>query len=143
MKFCYEVTIFFVFQMKDKVYKVLLGLGLVILFHAAYSTTEWRSITRQQKSESNDQVPLDITIQTLVGIFIAMIGVLNIAGEFKEIRAGVELGQRSWEDVGNRPSFYGFNHRGKAFSPGYDPPPPASSSSRRSNVMDIPEKFLS
>jgi hypothetical protein len=31
----------------------------------------------------------------------------------------VELSQKSWENVRNRPSFYGFNHRGKAFSPEY------------------------
>jgi hypothetical protein len=48
-----------------------------------------------------------------------MIGVLNIAGDFKEIRASIEPSQRSWENAGNRPGFYVYNHRCKVFSPDY------------------------
>ncbi len=51
-----------------------------------------------------------------------MIGVLNIAGDFKEIRASIEMSQKSWENAGNRPSFYVYNHRGKVFSPDYVQP---------------------
>ena len=56
-------------------------------------------------------IPLDITIQTFVGLILAMIAVLNIAGDFKEIRASVEMSAKSWETVSNRPSFYVYNHR--------------------------------
>jgi len=31
-----------------------------------------------------------------------MIGVLNFAGEFREIRASIELSQKTWENAGNR-----------------------------------------
>jgi hypothetical protein len=51
-----------------------------------------------------------------------MYGVMYIAGEFKEIRATVELETKSWETQRNLPSFYVFNHRGKALSPCYIPP---------------------
>lgn len=48
-----------------------------------------------------------------------MYGVIYIAGDFKEIRATVELEAKTWETQKNLPSFYIFNHRGKAFSPAY------------------------
>ena len=37
--------------------------------------------------------------QTILGLLMAMLAVLKIAGEFKEIRAAVELGQKSWENA--------------------------------------------
>ena len=42
-----------------------------------------------------------------------------MVGEFKEIRATIDLQQKSWETLQNIPSFYSFNHRGKALSPNY------------------------
>ena len=51
-----------------------------------------------------------------------MVGVLNMAGDFKEIRASIEMSQKSWENAGNRPSFYVYNHRSKAFDSDYVPP---------------------
>ena len=89
-------------------------------------------------------LPLDITIQTIFGFALAMISVLQIAGDFKEIRAGIEMGKKTWENARNRPSFYVYNHRGKAFSPDYVPPTvqqPISNSRR--NPIDIPDRFLS
>ncbi len=85
-------------------------------------------------------IPLDITIQTLVGLFLAMVAVLNIAGDFREIRASVELSAKSWETAGNRPSFYVYNHRGRSLHPEYDP---AVAYPNKRSLMEIPEKFLS
>lgn len=48
-----------------------------------------------------------------------MYGVLHVAGDFKEIKASADLENKSWETFSNIPSFYMFNHRGKAFSPIY------------------------
>jgi hypothetical protein len=42
-----------------------------------------------------------------------MYGVMNMAGDFKEIKASAELENRSWETFRNIPAFYTFNHRGK------------------------------
>ena len=83
-------------------------------------------------------LPLDITIQTIFGLILAMISVLNLAGEFREIRASVELSAKSWETLSNRPSFYVYNHRGKAFHPNYD-----TAYLGKRSLMEIPEKFLS
>ena len=63
-----------------------------------------------------------------------MISALNFAGEFREIRASVELSAKSWETLSNRPSFYVYNHRGKAFNPEYQ---------GKRSLMEIPDKFLS
>ena len=87
-------------------------------------------------------IPLDITLQCLFGLVLAMLAVLNIAGDFKEIRASVEMSAKSFETVSNRPSFYVYNHRGKAFSPFYEESIVTAPSSR-SKLMEIPERFLS
>lgn len=52
--------------------------------------------------------------------------ILQVVGDFKEIRAAVDLQAKSWETLGNIPSFYTFNHRGKALSPFYEQPNPAA-----------------
>ena len=71
-----------------------------------------------------------------------------ISGSFKEIRSSVELSGKNWENVRNRPSFYVFGHRGRAFSPDYvgyvsSSPANASPPVKRQSPTDIPEKFLS
>lgn len=62
-----------------------------------------------------------IVIQGVVSLFAVMYGVMYIAGDFKEIRATVELENKSWETFRNLSSFYKFNHRGKVLSPNYVP----------------------
>ncbi|PSN55542.1 Membrane magnesium transporter 1 [Blattella germanica] len=107
-------------------HKFLLLSGLLSLFHAAYSAAQHRSYLRitEQKFVS---LPVDILIQGIVSLFVAMYGIMYIAGEFKEIRATVDLENKSWETARNIPSFYIFNHRGKALSPNYVPPAQKSS----------------
>ena len=125
-------SLFFRLKMGRKsVIRGLLFLAIAILFHAAYSVTEWRALTRNTEGLS---IPLDITIQTFLGLILAMIAVLNLAGEFREIRASVELSAKSWETLANRPSFYTYNHRGKAFNPDY---------AGKRSLLEIPDKFLS
>ena len=101
-----------------------------------------RSSSHQHGGEQT--IPLDITIQTIFGFVLAMVSVLQIAGDFKEIRAGIEMGKKTWENARNRPSFYVYNHRGKVFSPHYEPPvlhQPMSNARRP--LQDIPSRFLS
>jgi len=122
--------------MSKTVYRGVVFLGLGCLLHAAYSAAEWRQISRY--ADMQDMIlPIDIVIQTVLSLLLTMFGVLHIAGEFKEIRATVELEGQSWENLKNRPSFYTFGHRGRVFSPLYEPP------SLTKNVMEIPERFMS
>lgn len=46
---------------------------------------------------------------------------MHVAGEFKEIRATVDLETKSWETQRNIASFYTFGHRGKSLSAYYVP----------------------
>merc|ERR1712083_444575 len=99
---------------------------------------EWRGAARMM--EGDPMLPLDIVLQTFVFLIVTMVGVIHIAGEFKEIRATVELEHQSWENLKNRPSFYTWAHRGRVLSPCYDPP---KSATTVKNLLDIPDKFLS
>ncbi|XP_023716113.1 membrane magnesium transporter 1 [Cryptotermes secundus] len=112
--------------MATLLHKLFLISGLLSLFHAAYSAAQHRSYLRitEQKFVS---LPIDILTQGIVSLFVAMYGIMYIAGDFKEIRATVDLENKSWETVRNIPSFYIFNHRGKALSPNYIPPTQKSS----------------
>ncbi|XP_023337188.1 membrane magnesium transporter 1 [Eurytemora carolleeae] len=122
--------------MSNSFYRGIVFTGLGCLVHAAYSAAEWRQISRY--ADMQDMLlPIDIGIQTILSLLLTMFGVLYIAGEFKEIRATVELEGKSWENLRNRPSFYTFNHRGRVFSPFYQPPAASK------NILDIPERFMS
>ncbi|CAG9854927.1 unnamed protein product [Phyllotreta striolata] len=93
------------------VHRSILTIGFLSLFHAAYSAAQHRSYLRLNDLDFT-HLPLDIFIQALGALFIIMYGVLNITGDFKEIKASAELENKSWETFRNIPSFYVFNHRG-------------------------------
>lgn len=106
--------------MASSYYRAITFLGLFSLLHAAYSAAQHRSYLRITGQEFTS-LPSDIIIQGIISLFLTMYGVIHIAGEFKEIRATVELESKTWETQKNLPSFYIFNHRGKALSPTYMP----------------------
>ncbi len=55
---------------------------------------------RRIKLFSNNCFPkLHFTWQIFIGLFLAMAAVLKLAGDFKEIRATVELSLKSWENA--------------------------------------------
>ncbi|XP_014214067.1 membrane magnesium transporter 1 [Copidosoma floridanum] len=100
------------------VHKIVTFLGFVSILHATYSAVQHRSYVRITEQEFTT-LPIDIIIQTILSLFAVMYGVLHIAGDFKEIRAVVDLENKSWETLRNLPSFQIFNHRGKALSVEY------------------------
>ncbi|KAF4531889.1 hypothetical protein B566_EDAN000918 [Ephemera danica] len=120
--------------MASAMYKFILIVGFLFLFHSAYSAAQHRTYLRLTEQEF-DALPIDILTQGIISMFVAMYGVLHIAGEFKEIRATVELEDKSWETLRNNPSFYVFNHRGKALSPDYMPPSRKSALEERENEL--------
>ena len=93
-------------------------IGLMSILHAAYSAAQHRSYLRITEQEFTT-LPIDILIQGIVSLFMVMYGVMYIAGDFKEIRAVVDLENKSWETLRNLPSFHLFNHRGRFLSPQY------------------------
>ncbi|KAA0201211.1 hypothetical protein HAZT_HAZT003901 [Hyalella azteca] len=72
-------------------------------------------ITEQEYST----LPTDVFVQCLVSLIVTMYGVVHIVGDFREIRANIQLENKTWETAGNRPSFYIFSHRGRNLSPNY------------------------
>lgn len=93
--------------------KVMCMFGLVSLAHVAYSAAQHRTYMRLTEQEFTG-LPPDVLIQGVMSLVILMFSISHIAGEFKDIKVGADLDTKSWETVGNRPSFYIFNHRGKA-----------------------------
>lgn len=53
-------------------------------------------------------------MQGILSLFMSMYGIMHLAGNFREVRAIEELECKIWETLYNSPSFYIFNHRGKA-----------------------------
>ncbi|XP_011505857.1 PREDICTED: membrane magnesium transporter 1 [Ceratosolen solmsi marchali] len=100
------------------VHKLATFLGFLSIFHAAYSAVQHRSYLRITEQEFTT-LPIDIIIQGIMSMFAVMYGVMHIAGDFKEIRAVVDLENKSWDTLRNLPSFQIFNHRGKSLSPEY------------------------
>ncbi|XP_050438111.1 ER membrane protein complex subunit 5 [Adelges cooleyi] len=95
------------------VYNYIILFGIISLLHAAYSAAQHRSYLRITEQEF-DGLPIDIFAQGVISLFVSMYGILYLAGEFKEVRAIEELESKTWETLHNAPSFYIFNHRGKA-----------------------------
>ncbi|XP_063615581.1 ER membrane protein complex subunit 5-like [Penaeus indicus] len=108
--------------------------GIISLFHAGYSAAQHRTYMRVTEQEFIS-LPSDIGVQGLLSLLLAMYGILHIAGDFKEIRANVQLQHKSWETVGNRPTFYTFAHRGRALSPNYSPPKSKTSLDSVENIQ--------
>ncbi|XP_032684572.1 membrane magnesium transporter 1 [Odontomachus brunneus] len=99
-------------------HKLITFIGFMSILHAAYSAAQHRSYLRITEQEFTT-LPIDILIQGITSLFIVMYGVMYIAGDFKEIRAVVDLENKSWETLRNLPSFQVFNHRGRSLSPDY------------------------
>lgn len=98
------------------VHKLITFLGLMSILHAAYSAAQHRSYLRITEQEFTT-LPIDILIQGIISLFMVMYGVMYIAGDFKEIRAVVDLENKSWETLRNLQSFQIFHHRGKSLAP--------------------------
>ncbi|XP_059172724.1 ER membrane protein complex subunit 5-like [Physella acuta] len=95
------------------VHKMCVVLGLVALAHAAYSAAQHRTYLRLTEQEFT-MLPPDIFLQCALGLLITCYGVVNVAGNFKEIKASAEQDNKTWEMLANRQGFNIFHHRGKA-----------------------------
>ncbi|KAK6195387.1 ER membrane protein complex subunit 5 [Patella vulgata] len=95
------------------IHKLCVSVGLIALAHAAYSATQHHAYLRLTEQEFA-WLPLDIILQCLFGLSITYYGIINIAGQFKSIKASAEMETKTWEMLSNRQSFYTFHHRGKA-----------------------------
>ena len=92
--------------------KFILSVGLIGLCHAAYSATQHRSYLRLTEKESS-KLPLDIFLQTVICLLISCFSILKIVAKFKSIKISSDWETKTWDQIGNRQSFWSFNHRGK------------------------------
>lgn len=92
-------------------WKVLVGVGLFALTHAAFSAAQHRSHTRltEKKCES---LPMDIVLQTLLAFALTCYGIVHTAGDFRDRDATSELKNVTFDTLRNRPSFYVFHRSG-------------------------------
>ncbi|XP_046961739.1 ER membrane protein complex subunit 5 [Vanessa atalanta] len=104
------------------VHKIIVIVGFISLFHSAFSAAQHRSYLRISSQEFTT-LPLDIIIQAVASLFAVMWGVLNVSGKLREIPAAAELNTVKWETQRNLPSFYIFNHRGRALADDFVPTP--------------------
>ncbi|KAL1497133.1 hypothetical protein ABEB36_008140 [Hypothenemus hampei] len=99
--------------------KIILTIGFFSIFHAALSAVQHRSYLRINELQFT-RLPTDIIVQTLISLVIIMYGVLNVAGDFKVIKASAGLDNKSWETFRNITSFYTFSHRGRSIAVDYE-----------------------
>ncbi|XP_044538652.1 ER membrane protein complex subunit 5 [Gracilinanus agilis] len=92
--------------------KWLVGLGLIILSHSAFSVAQHRTYMRLTEKEG-EALPRDIILQTLLAFLITLYGIVQSAGDFRELDATLELENRTSDSLRNHPSFCIFNHRGR------------------------------
>uniref|UniRef100_A0A914VF30 Membrane magnesium transporter n=1 Tax=Plectus sambesii TaxID=2011161 RepID=A0A914VF30_9BILA len=91
-------------------------IGLISLIHCAYSAAQHRSYLRLTEQEFT-RLPADILLQTIVSLVLICYSAAHVAGDFLPIRADTQVRTKSWDTVGNCPSFYTFDHRAKSLSP--------------------------
>jgi len=95
---------------------LLLGLGCIA--HAGLSAAQHRSFVRITEQEFNS-LPLDILVETLLGLFISSCGIFMVSGEFKDIQVNAELKSKSFDALTNPFTFCSFEHRGKTIHSRY------------------------
>ncbi|XP_078592458.1 ER membrane protein complex subunit 5-like isoform X1 [Branchiostoma floridae x Branchiostoma japonicum] len=93
-------------------FRLFVVVGLLVFAHAAYSAAQHRLYLRITEREFTG-LPADIVVQIILAFLAICCGLVNIAGDFREIKASKELENKSWETFGNQPSFYTFTHRGR------------------------------
>lgn len=94
-------------------WKVLVGVGLSALAHAAFSAAQHRSHTRLAEKKY-EPLPTDIVLQTLLAFALTCYGVVHTAGDFRDRDATSELKNVTFDTLRNRPSFYVFQQSGSS-----------------------------
>lgn len=73
-------------------------LGVCLIIHSAYSCLHFRSLhpstSSSLLSSSSSKPPLDVTVEVLLGFVFCMIGQLQSAGEFLDVRVNAKNPKR-------------------------------------------------
>ncbi|KAK7245107.1 hypothetical protein RIF29_39941 [Crotalaria pallida] len=87
-------------------------LGLLILFHASYSTIQYRALLKITEEEFSGP-PFNVLIELIVGLVICMWVALTLPGNFLSIHPHSE--DNRIVSLPDNQDFMIFNHRGKIF----------------------------
>ncbi|KAF8932104.1 Membrane magnesium transporter 1 [Podila verticillata] len=87
--------------------------AFLLLLHSGYSTFEHLSYLKAIDGHESG-LPQDIVIELMASVAIFGLGIVMVADDFKEILMETEMAKQTIESLDARPSFYGFNHRGRA-----------------------------
>jgi hypothetical protein len=93
------------------VFKVVIGIGLALLFHSAVSCVHFKQMSKSMGKEP--YVPMDVMIEAFVGFFVTLAGVLVLAGDFEPAKAAAAASGVGLSLNSSAPSFNIFNHRGR------------------------------
>uniref|UniRef100_W8C1N1 Membrane magnesium transporter n=1 Tax=Ceratitis capitata TaxID=7213 RepID=W8C1N1_CERCA len=113
--------------------RIMLIAGLISLLHSAFSAAHHRTYLRLTEQDWT-RLPLDIVVQIVVSLLVVVYNLIQVVGNFKEIRATVDMQEKSWDTLGNLPSFYTFNHRGMALYQNYEPEESSSAGGSKSSL---------
>ncbi|XP_004497530.1 membrane magnesium transporter [Cicer arietinum] len=87
-------------------------LGVLILFHAAYSTIQYRALLKITEEEFSGS-PFSVVIELSLGLLLCTWAALTVPGKFLCILPDSE--ENRIVSLPVNPDFMIFNHRGKLF----------------------------
>ena len=61
--------------------------------------------------------PVHLLIETVMGMFLSIAGIIASLPQFKEIRQVNELNRVTYDSLGYRPSFHSMEHRSRILYP--------------------------
>ncbi|TKY86182.1 hypothetical protein EX895_005007 [Sporisorium graminicola] len=95
--------------------RLLLAIGTLVFFHAAYSTYEHLSLRKSLGLVGAEakSMPIDITLETLVSFIVILVGIALTALPLKNVTWASEMRTKSIDEVDSRSNFAPLTHRGQ------------------------------
>ncbi|XP_011018738.1 PREDICTED: membrane magnesium transporter [Populus euphratica] len=88
--------------------------GVLILSHAAYSTSQYRGLLKITEDEFSGP-PFSVVVELIVGLVLCMWAALTVPGNFLSIHPHSD--ENRMVSLPDNLDFMIFNHRGKVFVP--------------------------
>ncbi|GAB2226981.1 hypothetical protein Droror1_Dr00008780 [Drosera rotundifolia] len=85
-------------------------LGVLVLFHAAFSTIQYRGVLKIAEEEFSGP-PLNVVLELVVGFVLCMYAGLTVPGKFKSIHPDSE--ENRIVSLPTNLDYMIFNHRGR------------------------------
>ncbi|KAI9326079.1 transmembrane protein 32-like protein [Obelidium mucronatum] len=105
--------------MSEFVGGIVLLVSLALIGHSGLSAVErkyYLSFAKSVHSQADTSLPIDITLECLLGLLLSIFGAVLYAGEFQEVKMDKEISKRTMDILGMTPSFKSVRHRGSRLS---------------------------